>query len=145
MLCKVQSPGTVVLVVLVPAVEDISAVPARHIYKGAEMREEPAGTRWMALQVHSSRHLREVWQILGLHQGAGMIIISQWLVKHPSVQRRIRNGWQLSEEFCLKYTVHHRSEFAHECQESKSDKFKQKGTYKKYTYFLEECQILRHG
>ena len=54
--------------------------------------------------VHSSRHLREIWQILGLHQGAGMIIISQWLVKHPSVRQRLRNGWQLSEEFCLRYT-----------------------------------------
>ena len=63
-------------VVLAPAIEDISALPTRHIHKGTEMQQEPTGTRWMALQVHSSRHLREVWQILGLHQGSGMMIIS---------------------------------------------------------------------
>ena len=33
-----------------------------------------------------------------------MLIISQWLVKHPSVQQRIRDGWKLSEVFCLRYT-----------------------------------------
>ena len=93
-------------VVLAPAEENISSLPARHIHTGTEMQKEPIGTHWMALQVHSSRHLREVWQILGLHQGAGMIVILQWLVKHPSVRQKLtgRNGWQLSEEFCLGYT-----------------------------------------
>ena len=91
-------------VVLAPAMEDISSLPARHIRTGTEMQKEPTGTHWVALQVHSSRHLREIWQILGWHRGAGMIIISQWLVKHPSVRQRIKNSWQLSEEFCLRYT-----------------------------------------
>ena len=91
-------------VVLAPAIVDTSALPTRHIRKGTEMQQEPTGTRWMALQVHSTRHIREVWQALGLHPGPGMMIISQELAKHPSVKHRVQNGWQLSEAFCLRYT-----------------------------------------
>ena len=91
-------------VVLAPAIEDTSALPARHIRKGTEMQQEPARTRWMALQVHNHKHLQEVWKVLGLHQGSGMMIISQELAKHPTVKHRIRDGWQLSEKFHLRYT-----------------------------------------
>ena len=58
------------------------------------------------------------------------------ITKAESMQRSSWLPQQIASD------IHHRSEFAHECQGSKDDKFKQEEVYKKYTYFPEECQML---
>ena len=75
----------------------------------------------MALQVNDLQQLRAIWQIFGLHKGAGMLILLKNLAVHPSVQQRVKNRWTLSEEFYLHYPRLER-EFIY--QESKRDKLR---------------------
>ena len=74
-----------------------------------------------------------------------MIIMSQWLVKHPSVRQRVKNGWQLSEEFSLRYTPQIGIRTQVIGKSIKDDKFRQGAENKEYMCSPEECQTRRDG